>query len=84
MIKLNEKEKETILEFSNNYKGIHKEILDVEKQIEDLNEKSKKLIEELDFFRSKEIDFLKELGEKYGEGELNLIDFSWLSLEEKN
>jgi hypothetical protein len=83
MINLNEKEKETILEFSNNYREIHKEILDVEKKINDLQGQSKFLIEKLEFFRSSEVDFLKDLSEKYGEGELNLIDFSWLPLSEK-
>lgn len=82
MRKLNKKEQNEILNLSKKFIGIHSRIVDVEKQIQNLEKESSSLISELEICRETEREFYRKMENKYGEGQIDPIQMSWKTKEE--
>lgn len=77
MIDLTKKEKEEILNISQEFIRIHGEIMTVEETIKKMELRSSELIQELEECRSREKRFSDNLSKKYGEGQLDPMGLKW-------
>jgi len=77
MALLTKKEKDTILKFSETYIKLHGEIVEVEKHIKDLEQRSGDLVNDLQCCRKNEAEFMSKLEAKYGQGKLNPMTLCW-------
>jgi hypothetical protein len=77
MVKINQKEKEFLRKFSDEYILIHGEILRIEKEMGNLQKRSKYLIETLEDCRRREDEYMQSLEDKYGEGCVNPVTLCW-------
>jgi oligoribonuclease NrnB/cAMP/cGMP phosphodiesterase (DHH superfamily) len=77
MINLTKKEKKEILRFSSNYINLHNEIVKVESEIKNLEERSSELIQDLEACREEESRFMEALNKKYGEGQIDPMSLCW-------
>jgi hypothetical protein len=82
MRKLNKKEQSEILNLSRKFIEIHSKIVEVEKQIQSLENKSSELISELESCRKNEREFFRNMENKYGEGQIDPIEMSWITKKE--
>jgi hypothetical protein len=82
MRKLNKKEQSEILNLSKKFIEIHSKIVEVEKQIQSLENKSSELISELESCREIEREFCRNMENKYGEGQIDPIEMSWITKKE--
>ena len=83
MKKLNNKERNEILNLSKRFIDIHSQIVKVEKEIQFLETQSSNLISDLEFCRETEMEFCKKMAKKYGEGELDPLSMTWKIKTEK-
>jgi|688.fasta_scaffold2026305_2 hypothetical protein len=79
MKKLTQKEQNEILNLSTRFINIHSELVESEKQINYLEQKSSDLLSELEVCRETEKKFCKKMSDRYGEGELDPISMTWKS-----
>lgn len=77
MIQLTKKEQEGMLNLSKEFVSIHQEILQVEKTIKEMEDRSSELIGQLERCREDEGDFISGLEKKYGQGSLDPINLTW-------
>lgn len=77
MVDLTKKEKDEVLNISQEFIRIHGEIMTVEEMIKKMEIRSSELIQELDECRGKEKYFSAKLSEKYGEGQLDPTGLKW-------
>ena len=77
MIDLTKKEKDEVLNISQEFIRIHGEIMTVEEMIKKMEIRSSELIQELDECRGKEKYFSAKLSEKYGDGQLDPTGLKW-------
>lgn len=77
MIELTKKEKEKVLNISQEFIRIHGEIMTVEETIKKMGIRSSELIQELEECRRREKHFSDSLSEKYGEGHLDPMGLKW-------
>jgi hypothetical protein len=77
MTELSKKEKEEVLNLSQEFIRIHGEILTVEETIKKMEIRSSELIEELENCREREKYFSENLAKKYGEGSLDPTGLKW-------
>jgi superfamily II helicase len=77
MILLTKKEQESMLNLSKEFVNIHQEILQIERAIQEMEERSSQLISQLERCRENEGDFICELEKKYGIGSLDPINLIW-------
>jgi len=77
MINLTKKEQESMLNLSKEFVSIHQEILQVEKTIKEMEDRSCELISQLERCRENESDFICKLEKKYGIGSLDPINLVW-------
>ena len=77
MVNLTKKEKDEVLNISQEFIRIHGEIMTVEGMIKKMETRSSELIKELDECRGKEKYFSAKLSEKYGEGQLDPTGLKW-------
>ena len=77
MIQLSAEEREQILKFSREFVNIHQSILSVEENITKLEIESSSLISQLEKCREVENEFVEQLENKYGEGNLDPINLTW-------
>ena len=71
------------MEISKNFVGIHQEIMQVEKAIKEMEEKSAELILKLESCREEEFRLVSSLSDKYGDGSLNPFTLTWEIEQEK-
>lgn len=83
MKKLNNKERNEILDLSKRFIDIHSQIVKVEKEIQFLETQSSNLLSDLEFCREIEREFCKKMSKKYGEGELDPLSMTWKIKTEK-
>ena len=81
MKNLEEKEKAEIFRISENFVRIHKEIMEVEETIKNMELRSSELIQELEICREREKLFTQRLADKYGEGKLDPSGLKWIKIE---
>ncbi len=74
---LTDQEKERLLRLSKKFIKVHQDIFKIEDTMRLMNEKSIKLIGELEKCRSSEKDFIKDLTQKYGNGSLDPLTLTW-------
>jgi hypothetical protein len=77
MTELTKKEKEEVLNISQEFIRIHGEIMTVEETIKKMEIRSSELIQELEECRAREKSFSENLSEKYGEGKLDPMGLKW-------
>lgn len=77
MIQLSKKEQESMLNLSKKFVSIHQEILQVEKTIKEMEDRSAELISQLERCREDENDLVCDLEKKYGCGTLDPINLVW-------
>jgi predicted nucleic acid-binding Zn-ribbon protein len=77
MTELAKKEKEEVLNISQEFVRIHGEIMTVEETIKKMEIRSSELIQELEECRAREKRFSGKLSEKYGEGKLDPMGLKW-------
>lgn len=77
MANLTNKEREKIINLSENFVGIHQKIIKIEVRIKDLESEAASLIKELESCREVESLFVSILSDKYGEGSLDPLTLSW-------
>jgi len=77
MIKISKLEKDQIIELSAEFISIHKQIMDVEKSILNLKNKSAELLENLENCRKDEEMLISKMQEKYGAGSLDPVSMEW-------
>ena len=77
MVNLTKKEKDEVLNISQEFIRIHGEIMTVEGMIKKMETRSSELIKELDECRSREKHFSARLSEKYGHGPLDPMGLKW-------
>lgn len=77
MTELTKKEKEEVLNISQEFIRIHGEIMTVEETIKKMEIRSSELIQELEECRIREKSFSENLSEKYGEGQLDPMGLKW-------
>jgi hypothetical protein len=82
MIDLTKEEKNYVLDLSRTYKEMHSEIGEIEKKMRDFSEKAEILIKDLEEKRSEELNFLDQLSEKYGKGQIDIFTLKWKKIEE--
>ena len=68
---LTDQEKERLLRLSKKFINVHQEIFKIEESIKIMNERSFKLISDLEKCRESEKSFIKDLTQKYGNGSLD-------------
>jgi hypothetical protein len=81
---LTDQEKERLLRLSKKFIKVHQDIFKIEDTIKMMQERSLKLIEELDKCRNIEKDFIKDLTQKYGNGSLDPLTLTWNKDEIRN
>jgi hypothetical protein len=74
---LTDQEKERLLRLSKKFIKVHQDIFKIEDTMRLMNEKSVKLINELEKCRNSEKDFIKDLTQKYGNGTLDPLTLTW-------
>jgi hypothetical protein len=74
---LTDQEKERLLRLSKKFIKVHQDIFKIEDMMRLMNEKSVKLINELEKCRNSEKDFVKDLTQKYGSGVLDPLTLTW-------
>jgi hypothetical protein len=74
---LTDQEKERLLRLSKKFIKVHQDIFKIEETMRSMNEKSIKLINELEKCRNSEKDFIKDLTQKYGNGTLDPLTLTW-------
>jgi hypothetical protein len=74
---LTDQEKERLLRLSKKFIKVHQDIFKIEDTMRLMNEKSGKLINELEKCRNSEKDFIKDLTQKYGNGTLDPLTLTW-------
>jgi predicted nucleic acid-binding Zn-ribbon protein len=77
MTELAKKEKEEVLNISQEFVRIHGEIMTVEETIKKMEIRSSELIQELEECRAREKRFSEKLSEKYGVGKLDPMGLKW-------
>jgi hypothetical protein len=77
MTNLTKKEREAMLSLSKQFVNIHQEILQVERTIKEMEDRSSELISQLERCRENENDFICQLEKKYGIGSLDPINLVW-------
>jgi len=82
MIDLTKEERDYVLDLSKTYKTIHSEIGEIEKLMKDFSEKTEILLRKLEGKRSEELEFLDQLSEKYGRGQIDIFTLKWKKIEE--
>jgi len=70
-------EKERLVRLSKQFIKVHQDILKIEDTIKSMQERSYKLIDELEKCRNSEKDFIKDLTQKYGSGSLDPLTLTW-------
>jgi hypothetical protein len=70
-------EKERLLRLSKKFIKVHQDIFKIEDSIKSMQERSYKLIDELEKCRNSEKDFIKDLTQKYGSGSLDPLTLTW-------
>jgi MoxR-like ATPase len=81
---LTDQEKERLLRLSKKFIKVHQDIFKIEDTIRSMQERSLKLIDELDKCRNTEKDFIKDLTQKYGNGSLDPLTLTWNRDEIRN
>jgi hypothetical protein len=81
---LTDQEKERLLRLSKKFIKVHQDIFKIEDTIRSMQERSCKLIGELEKCRNVEKDFIKDLTQKYGTGSLDPLTLTWKREEIKN
>lgn len=79
---LTKDERDYVLDLSRTYKKLHSEIGEIEKMIREFSEKTEILINDLEQKRSEELNFLDQLSEKYGKGQIDIFTLKWKKIEE--
>jgi len=74
---LTEQEKERLLRLSKKFIKVHQDIFKIEESIKLMQERSCKLIGDLEKCRDAEKDFIKDLSQKYGNGTLDPLTLTW-------
>jgi hypothetical protein len=74
---LTDQEKERLLRLSKKFINVHQEIFKIEESIKIMNERSFKLISDLEKCRESEKSFIKDLTQKYGNGSLDPLTLTW-------
>lgn len=74
---LTDGEKERLLRLSKKFIKVHQDIFKIEDTIKSMQERSYKLITELEKCRNSEKDFIKDLTQKYGDGSLDPLTLTW-------
>ena len=74
---LTDQEKERLLRLSKKFINVHQEIFKIEESIKTMNERSFKLISDLEKCRESEKSFIKDLTQKYGNGSLDPLTLTW-------
>ncbi len=74
---LTDQEKERLLRLSKKFINVHQEIFKIEESIKVMNERSFKLISDLEKCRESEKSFIKDLTQKYGNGSLDPLTLTW-------
>jgi hypothetical protein len=74
---LTDQEKERLLRLSKKFINVHQEIFKIEESIKIMNERSFKLISDLEKCRDSEKSFIKDLTQKYGNGSLDPLTLTW-------
>jgi len=74
---LTDQEKERLLRLSKKFIKVHQEIFKIEESIKIMNERSLKLISDLEKCRESEKSFIKDLTQKYGNGSLDPLTLTW-------
>jgi hypothetical protein len=82
MIDLTKDERDYVLDLSRTYKKLHSEIGEIEKMMRDFSEKTEILIKDLEGKRSDELNFLDQLSEKYGKGQIDIFSLKWKKIKE--
>ena len=77
MVKISKLEKDQIIKLSAEFVSIHKQIMDVEKSIIKLKNKSAELLENLENCRKDEKTLISQMQEKYGSGSLDPVSMEW-------
>jgi hypothetical protein len=77
MTELTKREKEEVLNISQEFIRIHGEIMTVEETIKKMEIRSSELIQELEECRRREKHFSDSLSGKYGEGQLDPMGLKW-------
>jgi hypothetical protein len=77
MTELTKREKEEVLNISQEFIRIHGEIMTVEETIKKMEIRSSELIQELEECRRREKHFSDSLSVKYGEGQLDPMGLKW-------
>jgi hypothetical protein len=70
-------EKERLLRLSKKFIKVHQDIFKIEDSIKSMQERSYKLIDELEKCRNSEKDFIRDLTQKYGSGSLDPLTLTW-------
>ena len=84
MEELSKEEKKSLMLISTEYIDVHREITNVEETIKRMEERSVELIAKLESCRCKERSFIADLGNKYGEGQLDPMNLTWKKEEIKD
>jgi hypothetical protein len=74
---LTDQEKERLLRLSKKFINVHQEIFKIEESIKIMNDRSFKLISDLEKCRESEKSFIKDLTQKYGNGSLDPLTLTW-------
>ena len=74
---LTDQEKERLLRLSKKFIKVHQDIFKIEESIKVMQERSCKLIGDLEKCRYAEKDFIKDLSQKYGNGTLDPLTLTW-------
>ncbi len=74
---LTDQEKERLLRLSKKFIKVHQEIFKIEESIKIMNERSLKLISDLEKCRESEKSFIKDVTQKYGNGSLDPLTLTW-------
>jgi uncharacterized FlgJ-related protein len=74
---LTDQEKERLLRLSKKFIKVHQEIFKIEESIKIMDDRSFKLISDLEKCRESEKSFIKDLTKKYGNGSLDPLTLTW-------
>lgn len=81
---LTDQEKERLLRLSKKFIKVHQDIFKIEDAIRTMQERSFRLIDDLEKCRNVEKDFIKDLTQKYGNGSLDPLTLTWKKEEIRN
>lgn len=77
MKKISKDNQTKILKISKKYLEIHQNISIIEKKMQDLQNLSSRLINELEDCRKEEKDLMNDMQKTYGVGKFNPLNFCW-------